>query len=198
MSENHGLQHLDIKPENILIQGTHAKVGDFGLTKSVAMTRASLINGFTPLYAPPELFEGQASANSDQYSLAIVYQVMLTGVQPFNGRTAAQLASQHLKGTPDLSILTLADRGVVARALSRNPGTRYGGCRQFIEDLSRRRQVAVGSPRGRVSSAAPAVPVVSGLTQVINPAVLGKSASTPLRLPHRSLTIDRRPSFIRL
>ncbi|MFO0425211.1 MAG: tubulin-like doman-containing protein [Planctomyces sp.] len=181
MSETHGLQHLDIKPENILIQGAHAKVGDFGLTKSVAMTRASLINGFTPVYAPPELFDGQASANSDQYSLAIVYQVMLTGVQPFNGRTAAQLASQHLKGTPDLSALPAADRGVIARALSKNPNTRFSGCRQFIEELSRRRQSNAATSRPK-AAASQAAPQATGLTQVLNPAVLGKSTSTPLKL----------------
>ena len=33
---------------------------------------------------------------SDQYSLAIVFQEMLTGERPFSGGTAAQLANQHL------------------------------------------------------------------------------------------------------
>ena len=139
MSEEHGLQHLDIKPENLLLQGVHAKVGDFGLTKAVGQSRHSQINGFTPLYAPPELFEGRPDRGSDQYSLAIVYQTMLTGVPPFNGRTPTQLMAQHLKSSPDLSSLLPSDRAVVARALSKNPRTRFASCRQFIEELTKRR-----------------------------------------------------------
>ena len=178
MSEHHGLQHLDIKPENLLLQGSHAKVGDFGLTKSVAMSRASLVSGFTPLYAPPELFEGRATRNSDQYSLAIVYQTMLTGIPPFNGRNAAQLTAQHLHSNPDLSPLSNGDRSVVARALSKNADGRFSGCREFIDELARRRSGSGTS--GRVNSG-PAPEHIGSLTRVVDPAKLGKSQSTPAR-----------------
>src|SRR4029078_2403657 len=39
LSQRHGLLHLDIKPENLLISGDHVKVADFGLVKELA-TRA--------------------------------------------------------------------------------------------------------------------------------------------------------------
>ncbi|MFK7820669.1 MAG: tubulin-like doman-containing protein [Planctomycetaceae bacterium] len=139
MFEEHGLQHLDIKPENLLVQGKHVKVGDFGLAKDVSVTNMSIVGGFTPLYAPPEIFEGQPSPSSDQYSLAIVYQTMLTGVPPFSGRTAAQLTAQHLRSTPDLSSLQPVDRPVIARALSKNPSARFPNCRQFVDELTKRR-----------------------------------------------------------
>ena len=139
MFEEHGLQHLDIKPENLMLQGKHVKVGDFGLAKDVSATNISVVGGFTPLYAPPEIYEGQPSRASDQYSLAIVYQVMLTGVPPFAGRTAAQLTAQHLRSTPDLSTLQPVDRPVIARALSKNPNARFSSCRQFVDELNRRR-----------------------------------------------------------
>ena len=148
MFDQHRLQHLDIKPENLLLQGGHVKVGDFGLTKEVKHTSVSVVGGFTPLYAPPELFEGQPSRTSDQYSLAIVYQTMLTGVPPFAGRTAAQLTAQHLKSTPDLSTLQPVDRPVVARALSKNPNARFTSCRQFVDELGKRRNARVrATPR---------------------------------------------------
>ena len=139
MSDEHGLQHLDIKPENLLLQGAHAKVGDFGLTKAIGSGNHSQINGFTPLYAPPELFEGRPDRGSDQYSLAIVFQTMLTGTPPFNGRTPSQLMAQHLRTAPDLSSLLPSDRAVISRALSKNPRTRFPSCRQFVDELMKRR-----------------------------------------------------------
>lgn len=138
MSDKHGLQHLDIKPDNILIQGEHAKVGDFGLAKDLNVTNVSVMNGFTPTFAAPELFDGRPGHASDQYSLAIVYQYMLTGSLPFNGRTAAQLTVQHLKSQPDLSDLQPVDRPVIARALSKNMRSRFDSCRHLIDELAKR------------------------------------------------------------
>jgi len=139
MAEEHGLQHLDIKPDNLLLQGAHAKVGDFGQAKDLNVRNVSVVNGFTPLFAAPELFEGRPGRSSDQYSLAIVYQMMLTGQPPFNGRTAAQLTAQHLRSPPDLFHLQPIDRPVVARALSKNQNSRYESCRHFLEELQRRK-----------------------------------------------------------
>ncbi|MEZ6129383.1 MAG: tubulin-like doman-containing protein [Planctomycetaceae bacterium] len=139
MSEQHNLQHLDIKPDNLLLQGGHAKVADFGLAKDISVTNVSVLNGFTPMFAAPELFEGRPGRASDQYSLAIVYQMMLTGSSPFNGRTAAQLTAQHLRSQPDLTNLQPIDRPVIARALSKNMNSRFDNCRQFVDELSRRR-----------------------------------------------------------
>ncbi len=166
MSDEHGLQHLDIKPENLLLQGAHAKVGDFGLTKAIGGGRHSQINGFTPLYAPPELFEGRPDRGSDQYSLAIVYQTMLTGTPPFNGRTPSQLMAQHLKSAPDLSSLLPSDRAVISRALSKNPRTRFPSCRQFVDELIKRRPTKSLSSQSPTSSATAAV-VVETSTSII-------------------------------
>ncbi len=69
MSETHSLQHLDIKPENLLLLAGHVKVADFGLVKDVRQSQASLVGGMTPLYAAPEVFRGTPSRHSDQYSL---------------------------------------------------------------------------------------------------------------------------------
>jgi serine/threonine protein kinase len=135
MRDTHALQHLDIKPENLLLLAGHVKVADFGLVKDVRQSQASLVGGMTPLYAAPEVFRGTPSPHSDQYSLAIVYQEMLTGTLPFAGGNAAELTLQHLNDEPELTALSATDRYVVSRALAKDPQHRYNNCREFIDAL---------------------------------------------------------------
>jgi eukaryotic-like serine/threonine-protein kinase len=122
---HYSLQHLDVKPENILLLSGRAKVGDFGLVKNLYERSHSIVGGLTPTFSPPEVFDGNPTRYSDQYSLGIVYMQMLTGVLPFNGGNAAQLATQHLRGVPDLSALPRRQRPVIARALSKDPAQRF-------------------------------------------------------------------------
>ena len=139
LNSTFGLQHLDIKPENLLLVGGHAKVADFGLVKDVRDPGQSLMSGMTPAYAAPEMFDGRPGVTSDQYSLAAVYQEMLTLSRPFSGTTPAQLAAQHMNGKPDLRLLPISDQPVVARALSKDPNDRYKTCSQFVEQLTNRK-----------------------------------------------------------
>ena len=139
LNSTFGLQHLDIKPENLLLVAGHAKVADFGLVKDIRDASQSLMSGMTPAYAAPEMFDGRPSPASDQYSLAAVYQEMLTLVRPFSGTTPAQLAAQHMHGKPDLRTLPISDQSVVAKALSKDPGDRYKSCSQFAEQLTNRK-----------------------------------------------------------
>ena len=132
----YNLQHLDVKPANLLMVGGRIKVADFGLIKDLREIDQSVIGGLTPIYAPPELFDGRPSEHSDQYSLAVLYQEMLTGKRPFSGRTIAQLASQHVYNAPNLTPLPPADRPVVARALEKSPARRFGSCTEFVAALS--------------------------------------------------------------
>ena len=137
MQQHHDLQHLDIKPENLLLSGRHVKVADFGLVKEVVgRTLQSMIGGMTPTYAAPEIFDNRPSPWTDQYSLAIVYQEMLTGILPFPGRTAAQLVAQHTQGTPRVAALPEKDRAVVLKALSKKPADRFASCSEFVNALA--------------------------------------------------------------
>lgn len=141
--QEYALQHLDIKPANLLLFGRRLKVADFGLVKNIYERTSSQVHGLTPTYAAPEIFEGQPTRSTDQYSLAILYQEMLTGVLPFNGATPARLATQHLREAPDLSPLPPAQRPVIARALSKNAQQRFSSCLELVEELIKASQRTV-------------------------------------------------------
>ena len=137
MNNTYQLQHLDIKPQNLFLVYNHVKVADFGLVKDLEGMQASVTGGVTPVYAAPETFDGWVSRFSDQYSLAICYQELLTGRRPFNGANVRQLIVQHLQAAPDVSPLPTADQPVIARALAKNPDDRHATCLDMVQLLRR-------------------------------------------------------------
>jgi serine/threonine protein kinase len=136
MNFQHGLQHLDVKPRNLFLVSNHLKVADFGLVNALAEDDGCPQGGgFTPLYSAPEILNGQISRHSDQYSLAIVYQELLTGTLPFQGTNGRQLMLQHLTEEPNLDAVPAADRPWLARALAKDPAKRFPSCTSFIQAL---------------------------------------------------------------
>lgn len=137
MNGKFDLQHLDIKPRNLFLVSNHVKVADFGLVNRLSSKEARVKAGaVTPLYAAPELFEGKLTPKCDQYSLAIVYQELLTGTLPFTGEHPRQLMMKHLQQPPDLKALPETDWAIVAKALAKDPDDRYPSCLEFLRALT--------------------------------------------------------------
>ena len=132
MNHEYQLQHLDIKPQNLFLVHSHVKVADFGLVKDMEGSQASVTGGLTPVYAAPETFDGKVSRFTDQYSLAIVYQELLTGQRPFNGTNVRQLVMQHISAQPNVTPLPPGDQAPVTRALAKQPNDRHATCRDFV------------------------------------------------------------------
>ena len=169
LNQEHGLQHLDIKPRNLFLTGRHIKVGDFGLVGSLTEQLGDgsgriFAGALTPLYAAPETFLGQVTLSSDQYSLAVTYHELVTGEPLFKAKNYNQLAMLATGQPPDLSRLPEHDRAVVARALAKKPRDRFPSCVQFLNALE---------------DATPSAIVVSGRPDTDHDLSMTQLATTP-------------------
>ncbi len=135
MNDQYQLQHLDIKPQNLFMLHNHVKVADFGQVKDLEGVLANVTGGITPVYAAPETFDGIVSRYCDQYSLACVYQELLTGTRPFDGSSMSQLLMQHLQLPPNLKPSPPCDRPALERALAKKADDRWPSCGAFVRAL---------------------------------------------------------------
>jgi hypothetical protein len=131
------LAHRDVKPQNLLHLKGHAKLADFGIARSQENTVDHTMNvGGTPAYMPPEMWRGDISVHSDQYSFAVAWYEMRTGRRIFHGKTQVDIAHQHLTEKPDVSGVTEPEQRVLLRALAKKPDDRYPSCKAFVQDLA--------------------------------------------------------------
>lgn len=177
----HGLQHLDVKPANLFLVGSHAKVGDYGLVRPQAAGKGSLSRGLTPKYVAPEVVNGQVESSSDQYSLALVYQELLTGTFPYPGGNAQQLLIQHATAEPDVSGLPPGDRPAIRRALSKDPAGRFPSCVALVEALMTPTGVLSTSETWRAGTAGPSL--ILRRARLSRAAGLGQASSDTLPIP---------------
>ena len=94
-----------------------------------------MTGGITPVYAAPETFDGVVTRFCDQYSLASVYQELLTGVRPFDGTSMSQLLMQHLNLPPNLDPSPAVRPAGLARALAKKPEDRWPSVAAFVRGL---------------------------------------------------------------
>jgi serine/threonine protein kinase len=166
LNQKFDLQHLDIKPHNLFLLSNHVKVADFGLVNSLAGGDLQVrMSAVSPLYAAPELFLGKLSRHCDQYSLAIVYQELLTGELPFAGKNMRQLLMEHTQVEPRVWPLPERDRPLVARALSKDPDHRFPSCLDFVRALQGERPAtALPDPPAEATATRPAAPGAETVT----------------------------------
>ncbi|MGH3422657.1 MAG: serine/threonine-protein kinase, partial [Streptosporangiaceae bacterium] len=135
----HGLVHRDVKPGNILLDGSvsfpgHAYLSDFGLSKRAlsdsALTSTGQFLG-TVDYIAPEQIEGRpVDARTDEYALACTAFTMLTGAPPFTRDESVAVMWAQMSAPPPALTSRRPDLPaevdeVIAKAMAKVPVERY-------------------------------------------------------------------------
>jgi serine/threonine-protein kinase len=133
-----GVIHRDVKPDNILLEGTRGRVmvTDFGIAKALSaeggtLTDTGIAIG-TPAFMSPEQAAGERviDGRSDLYSLGVVAYQMLTGELPFQSPTVPGLLMKQIS-TPATPVDRLRPETprelalTVMRCLEKDPGDRW-------------------------------------------------------------------------
>ena len=136
--------HRDIKPQNIMILSNGMiKITDFGVETALNSTQLTQTNSVmgTVHYLPPEQANGKGSTiRSDIYSMGIMMYELLTGLVPYKGDNAVEIALKHLKEPlPSVrkfnSSIPQSIENVIIKATAKNPKNRYTDARAMHEDL---------------------------------------------------------------
>jgi hypothetical protein len=128
--QQHNVQHLNLNPRNLMLDNGWLQVADFGYAQLLWSPAGQDIGQRNVRYAAPELFTGVWSRHCDQYSLALIYAEMLTGVHPFRGYAPARYLASNL--TPELDRLPDLDAAVLRRALDADPAKRWANCTEML------------------------------------------------------------------
>ena len=147
-----GIVHRDLKPDNVMYDPAtrQVKLLDFGIATDTDMapeqrlTRAGFFVG-TLMYVAPEALSGElVSPAADQYSLATIAYLLLTGCLPFTAKTPREMFSQLLSQPPiplNAARPTLrfssGVEGVIMKGLNKSPTQRYPDAVAFARELER-------------------------------------------------------------
>ena len=136
--------HRDLKAQNIMIQEDgQIKITDFGIAMALNSTQLTQTNSVmgSVHYLPPEQASGKGSTiKSDIYSIGILFYELLTGILPFKGENAVEIALKQMR-EPIPSVrkqnpnIPQSVENIILKATAKNPKNRYNDTREMYADL---------------------------------------------------------------
>ncbi|MGE3180959.1 MAG: serine/threonine-protein kinase [Phycisphaerae bacterium] len=141
-----GIVHRDLKPGNIFYDDGYVKIGDYGLSKhlSVSQHSGNTMSVGTVHYMAPEIGSGNYSKAIDIYALGVMLYEMLTGRLPFAGSSMGEILMRHLSERPDVSAAPEPFRGVIAKALAKDPKDRFQDVNEMVDIIKSADIVSAG------------------------------------------------------
>ena len=145
-AHKHNIIHCDIKPQNIVLtEAMVPKIVDFGISRIVSnetMAFTASVVGSVHYFSPEQAQGLAVTAQSDIYSLGIVFYEMLTGKVPFDGNNAVSVARKQVEEqapplkeywpeAPDVL------QEIIDKALAKNLQDRYATAEEMKNDLMR-------------------------------------------------------------
>ena len=138
-----GVLHRDIKAQNVMLADDGRPVlMDFGTGRELADNGADVAG--TPLYLAPEILGGgDATVQSDVYSLGVLLYYLVTGSYPVPAGTARDLQRAHQRN--ERIRVRTSRRGsdfppklarIIERAIDPQPHRRYASARALASDLA--------------------------------------------------------------
>ncbi len=138
--------HRDLKPQNIMIQDDgKIKITDFGIAMALNSTQLTQTNSVmgSVHYLPPEQATGKGSTiKCDIYSMGILFYELLTGILPFKGENAVEIALKQMKepipsARKQNPSVPQSVENIIIKATAKNPKNRYNDVKEMHNDLKR-------------------------------------------------------------
>ena len=202
-----GIIHRDVKPDNILLEGSRGRVvvTDFGIAKALStasgmtLTATGVAIG-TPHYMSPEQAAGdrEIDGRADLYSLGVVGYQMLVGELPFHAPTVPGILVKQLTEEAPLVSAKRPDcpadlAAAVARCLAKDPDDRWPtaeGLRRALES----RTATAPKPAPLARRPPPSLAPVVKAARVEPRRAQGDRAPTP---PEAPVVQRARATFVR-
>jgi serine/threonine protein kinase len=169
-----GIVHRNLKPGNVMITRTGARLLDFGLARSVpgatsfnttlgnhaarvvGLTTEGTILGTLSYMAPEQIDGREVDTRADVFAFGAVCFEMLTGMKAFEGETPARVMSAILRDEPArvssiVPVTPAALEALIHACLAKDPNERWQNISDAARQLRHLRDMMSGAKSGAMS-----------------------------------------------